>query len=358
MNMQSGSALGISLMMQVRAFWSWWSGELENLIPAHWRQRFQGRERRLRFTGDAVEIDLAGQSKTILLGQIGQDPTLSTWQTQDAQHSRLLVTLPDTQLLRKVIQLPAATEPRLATVLGYELDRHTPFTPQQASFGFRVLRRDRVARSIEVELFVMPNEQRQRLTEALGTHGFVPVWILPERLANDLSLRQQLNLMPEALVKTSRKRRFAGVGALMILLLAALAGAFYLQQLHWQSLQQEVAPLLMDAELAEQVRNEADAMERSANYMVQRRLQQPSVLVLLDELTRQVPDTTWVSRFELSKGELQIQGESSNASTLISSLESSHLLQEVSFTSPVTINPRSRKERFSLRAEIEWEGLP
>lgn len=358
MKAHSGPVAGINLVQSMKGFWRWWAGELELLIPARLRQRLQGRERRLRFTGDAVEVDVAGQPQSITLDQINQDPTLATWQSQDRQHTRLLVTLPDAGLLHKVIQLPDATEPRLATVLGYELDRHTPFTPEQASFGYRVLGRDRAARSLEVELFVMPNEQRQRLVDALETCALVPAWIVPERLANDISLRHQLNLMPESSVVSSRKRRYAGRLALLCLVLATVAGLFYLQQLHLQRLREQVTPLQQDAQLAEQVRSEADALQRSARFVVQRRQQQPSVLMLLDELTRQVPDNTWVNRLELQGRELQVQGESSNASALISSLESSELLRDVSFTSPITINPRSRKERFSLKAEIEREEAP
>ncbi|PSL16114.1 general secretion pathway protein L [Marinobacterium halophilum] len=355
MNAQSGWPLLLS--SRIRQFWRWWLTELEASIPLGWRRRLQSRERRLTFTGDTFEVDAGGRTLRIGIDQLATDPVLKTWHTQDKGQGRLLISLPLTELLHKVIQLPAATEPRLQAVLGFELDRHTPFSAEQASYGYRVLRRDRAARRIEVELFVLPNARRQRLLQALAEAGLRPDWVLPAGGENDTHLRSQLNLLPET-VQPHRQARYRWPLAALVGVSILLVAAFYLQSRHLQRLQVALEPLQQQAEVAQAVRSEADTLEQSWRFLYARRLAQPSTLELLDELTRRLPDNTWLSRLDLEGGELQVQGESSSASDLISQLEDSALLQDVSFTSPVTINPRSRKERFSLRARFSQEVQP
>ena len=47
---------------------------------------------------------------------------------------RVVVALPPEQVLRKTITLPAAVEENLRQVLAYDLDRHTPFKPEEVYF--------------------------------------------------------------------------------------------------------------------------------------------------------------------------------------------------------------------------------
>lgn len=355
MNMQSGWLS--QLAVQIRLFWSWWWTELDASIPAHWRRQLEARERRLTYSGDGFEVDQGGRLQSIASDELATDPVIRTWQTRDKGRCRLLVSLPPSQLLRQVVQLPAATEPRLGAVLGFELDRHTPFSTDTAGYGYRILRRDRAARRIDVELFVLPNTHRDRILAALKTAGLTPEWLLPEGCEQELHLRRTLNLLP-ASERPRQQGRYRWPLIILSLLVLLLAALFYLQDRHLQALQSGLGPLQQQAEVARTVQTEADRLEQGWRFLYDRRLAQPSRLLLLDELTRQLPDHTWVNRLELDDGELQLQGESTHASDLIALLEASPLLQSVSFTSPVTINPRSGKERFSVRARVSQEVQP
>lgn len=342
---------------RVRMFWNWWLTELSAMVPSGWRQQLTTRVRQLSYTGDAFELVQAGKPVRIAADQLAASDILKAWQGQRRERSPLLVTLPPDQLLHRVIQLPAATEPKLASVLGFELDRHTPFSADQASYSYRVVRRDRTLQRIDVELFVLPNRRREQLLQALSQAGLAPDWVLPQGQESAVPLRSQLNLLPDELRPHKRMRnRWPLLLAFALAVVPLLL--FYLQQQHLQSLQAAVEPLRQEAEAAQAIRDEAAALEQGWRFLYQRRMAQPSILLLLDELTLQIPDNTWINRLELEGGELQLQGESSSASDLISRLEGSVLLQDVSFTSPVTINPRSGKERFSIRAQVTREVLP
>lgn len=340
--------------------WHWWTGELAALVPERWRHRLAGRERLLVCRDEQLELELDGQRQRVALAQSGSDAGLAGWRAQLPASTRLLVLLPQAELLRRVISLPAATEPRLASVLAYELDRHTPFAADQAAFGFRIIGRDRSAQRLEVELFVLPGARRDRLLQGLAEAGLQVQWVLPEGTETDTRSRSTLNLLPERahpqVRRTLRSRPLWGV-----LILALLIGILLLrreQQL--TELQQQVGPREAAAQQARAIRDELEALQAGSRFILQQRQQMPATLILLAELTRRLPDHTWLNRLELQRGELRLQGESADASGLIGELEASPLLEQVSFTSPVTINPRSRKERFSLTARVGTteEGAP
>ncbi|TCK08767.1 PilN domain-containing protein [Marinobacterium mangrovicola] len=348
-------AAGIGL--RVRQFWDWWTGELASLVPERWRSRLEGKELSLHYTAAGFEVVESGQQLRIPLDQVGTAPTLATWRTLGKGRAGLVVTLSDEDLLQKNLSLPSATEARLDTVLGFELDRHTPFSASQASYGYRVAGRDRSAQRIDVELFVLPNALRERVVNSLAEAGLHPTAILPESVFSDGRYLSTLNLLPETQRPESKRSvLLRSRPVLIVLLLSLVIGVlFYQREERLLALQQAIGPRESVAEEAQAIRSEIELMEGGGQFIYQRKTARPATIVLLDELTRRLPDSTWLSRFELEGDELRVQGESNSASGLISLLEESPLLEKVSFTSPVTINPRSRKERFSLTAQVQGE---
>lgn len=355
----NNKGLKARIALPLRQFWHWWTGELSALIPERWQNRFKGSgEQRLHYSTLGFEIRENGQQLRIPLDQVGSDPTLATWRTLGKGHAGLVVTLGDEDLLHKTLSLPSATEARLDAVLGFELDRHTPFSASQASYGYRVTGRDRSAQRIEVELFVLPNVLRERIVKTLAEAELQPSSILPQSALSDGHSRSSLNLLPEnQRPENKRSVLLRSRPVMIVLLLSLLIGVlFYQREERLLELQQAIGPREMVAEQAQAVRAEIELMESGGQFIYERKTARPATLVLLDELTRLMPDSTWINRFELSGKELRVQGESASASALISVLEDSPIFEEVTFTSPVTINPRSRKERFSLTARVRAEA--
>ena len=70
-----------------------------------------------------------------------------------------------------------------------------------------------------------------------------------------------------------------------------------------------------------------------------------------------MPDDTWLTRIDIRGNEIQIQGESSTAATLIGLLDGSELFKNPQFRSPVTQVPRTERERFHLSTELDESGI-
>src|SRR5687768_11099155 len=145
-------------------FWRWWSNELLAMVPERFASMAgAGRVPVLAFKdGNAVVIEpraaegappdhaelsdldpaRAGAAVRALLERAGE-----------SRGRARLALAPHEALVRRVT-MPAATEENLATVLGFEMDRLTPFRAEEVYYDHRVVGRDAAANTIAVMLAV------------------------------------------------------------------------------------------------------------------------------------------------------------------------------------------------------------
>ena len=79
---------------------------------------------------------------------------------------------------------------------------------------------------------------------------------------------------------------------------------------------------------------------------------QPAAVTVLDELTRVLPDDSWLEQLTLRSAEVQLRGYSANASAVIALLEGSDVFENVEFRAPVTRLKTPPVERFNISAQI------
>jgi len=73
---------------------------------------------------------------------------------------------------------------------------------------------------------------------------------------------------------------------------------------------------------------------------------------LLPEVTRILPDDTFLDRLLIGQGSVQMQGKSDNAQQLIGLVNQSGLFRDASFRGPTRIDTRTQKEIFDLTATL------
>ena len=141
--------------------------------------------------------------------------------------------------------------------------------------------------------------------------------------------------------------------ALVLGLLAAALVSPLLQKQAWvETLNADVVKARRQANQVMDLREEVQQTLASARYVLDRRLQTRPVVDVLKEVTRLLPDDTWLQQLELKVDKLQLRGESAQALGLIGRLEASPLFQEVVFLSPVVQVPGKKQERFHLSARV------
>ena len=78
----------------------------------------------------------------------------------------------------------------------------------------------------------------------------------------------------------------------------------------------------------------------------------PPLVVLLDGLSKAVPDGAWLLSLSVSGHEVVMDGLAPSAASVALALEQSHAFADVSFRSPIARDPRTGLEHFQISAAI------
>lgn len=348
------SQYGRQLSNLLSRFWNWWSGQLLDMMPAQLRQR-------LFRPGQQLCIYTVQDHYQLLLQPDGNSQTLADTSSAELQQlvqkaTRVQLCLPANELLMTQLTLPIAAEGNLENVLRFEMDRHTPFTADQVYFGFATGPRKKNNPYIEVNLQLAPKDRVDAHLARLAGFGLYPVVLCCADRAEAPAI-----VLPEPTHDTTRGgellKNLNGVLVLVMLFLL-IAVPLYHRQSRIDHLTTELDIPRQRAEQTATLKRELDALRNSRAFLSQKRAKRTPTLPLLDELSRQLPDHTWLTRLELENDTIQIRGESASASELIGLLESSSLFSDVRFSSPITNNPATNKDRFMITAHLNEGGAP
>ncbi|EKE75971.1 PilN domain-containing protein [Gallaecimonas xiamenensis] len=337
------------LKARIRPFWQWWTSQLQGLLPASWRQASGRHHKPLIISAQPDGLHwLTDKGATPLLADQLSQAQQQQLATLAQKAGKVLLLLPKEQVLAKVVQLPGAARNRLEEVLRFEMNRYTPFSAEQVHFAFKELGLDRSSDRLSLMLMVVSKDSLAPLLQQLDLLG-----LKVSALGTDAPDMPTISLAGK---QSQGPGRFAWLLALAALLVLAI-GPLVWRESRIQELQEQLAAPKAAAERAMAVKAQISLLTDGAQALVQRKRQQVSALDLLKELTQRIPQHTWISRLEVKDQELRLLGESADASTLVGLMEQSPLLQDARFISPVTVNPRSQRERFALTAKLR-EGQP
>ena len=102
------------------------------------------------------------------------------------------------------------------------------------------------------------------------------------------------------------------------------------------------------------IRAGADGSDRSPVAALERRkYETPASVIVLDALTRVLPDHTYVTEMHLAGNKLQIAGITRDAPSLIPLIEQSQHFRRATFYAPTTRAPSDPGERFHIETRVE-----
>jgi len=270
-------------------------------------------------------------------------------------HRTVLRLSPEAVLTRRA-SFPAQVREKLPQVLRLELDRLSPFSPDQVVYDFAVLPGAKGDARIAVDLALCRRDRVadwiKRLREA-GSPIDQITWEGAWPKANLLPLKERPRRR-QPLVNGVRLL----LALILILLVAAVATPLWQKARLLESLDAEVGRARSQAIQVDEVRKDLEQARQGSTVVLQHKWEQPRVIDLLRELTDRIPDDTWVQSLEFQNREVQVRGESGQATALIGLLEEAPGIEGVSFRSPVTQVARTGKERFNLAFTFMPEAPP
>lgn len=350
---------------KVAAFLRWWLTELKALLPAQWHSSGVGFSDAVvvRLGPADVRVNRVESSRLVDAGSLDLKSTGASDQRSAFRAlldrlpggaGKVVLGIPDESILLKKMHLPLAVEENLENVLAFEMDRHTPFKADQVYFDYRIVHRDVQNHRMELEIAVAPRDAVDRSVTQLSSLGVVPIAVA---IVEKGVLNEFFNLLP----RTRRPqpasllgRRNAGLLALVLVLaMGALLLPIVIKREAVLQLMPVVERAKNAAEATDDLHRKLDALAAQHNFLLEKKQSSPVLVVLFDELTRILPDDTWVQQFDLKGKELQVMGETGSSSKLIGLMEQSKILHDSNFRSPLTKGQNPSSERFHLGAEVK-----
>lgn len=336
----------------IGAAWHSWRRALHQCLPPaarHWLLQRQAPS--LIITPDGEEARLHRQLGTergfiAVVDARSQIPLAQLVPKPRKGWREIVIELPAQRILTRSITLPAQVRDNLREVVGYELDRLTPFTRQVVYYDVIQTETGELGKRLRADLALCERQWVDPWLERLRAMGAAPTrltWSGAWARANLLPLSQR-----------PRKSRVGlYISMLLVMLILTLAG-FHMASPVWhkerelQELNQMLRQLRADAEQVPAIREELERARAGSLAVLERKAAQPRMIDLLRELTDRLPDHTWVQTLNFSGAEVDLRGESEQATELLTILEQAPGISNVSFRSPVMQAPHLGKERFHL----------
>ena len=335
----------------------WWLGELRAL--------YEDALRRLEAASRATITIEAGERYWILrrrersIGQIDwgqEDPALAHEALREvlspARGRRaVIVEIPPECVLSKVVILPAGAQRELDRILEFEVGRHFPFPAERVFFRHRVLPRSAAGgeSGLAVEIVAVPRETVEAIVDELAAVGVRASGIAVISAGNAAPLFLPTTILGAAPLSGVNRKLAVAVALLVV---AALVSWPVAQQVRLGSIELELTALKPRADAAlraqEQQRQEA---ERST-AILRLRAGRPPLVAIVDTLTREVPDGSWLLSLSINGRDIVLEGLTPSAATLALALQHNPNFTGIVFRSPITREPANGLEHFQLGATV------
>lgn len=345
---------------QLQKFWRWWLSEIIQIVPDRALKLLSRRQELLVLSLEEdcwvihrIQGSLESEIQRVALNDLGPGHFAEfIAEYPELAETKIALRLMKGQGLRRQFKLPMAAEENLAQVIGLEMDRLTPFTQDQVTFATRILSRTKATRQILVELIIAPRDFLESTLDSLSRAGWLPVNV---HLETETKINEY-NLIPERFKPQGDKLiEMLNIGlssAILAIVILILVLPVWMTRIEVTKVQSELKKTTKAAQEVESMREQAEKLLHQAQFLQEKKRTEPILVDAMDELTRVIPDDTWLNGLQYANHRVVIQGQSPSASVLLKQIEGSRHFKDVSFVSPVTKDAGNNLERFQIAFDV------
>jgi len=264
--------------------------------------------------------------------------------------SRVAVALRPDRFFFRQLEVPRRASEFLDGVVRAQIDRITPWTADEAVFGWSAPA-DAAPDRIAVTVVAAARAQIVPLTQAISELGAKSVTVsttLPDGAAVKVFDRASAR----AGEASSLRRRLAAGLAAMLALAVFAAVADVVVGHRFQKSQ-----AVVDRKIAERrglIRAGTDAATNSALARLEvRKNETAASVIVLEAMSNVLPDNTYVTELRIEGDKVQLVGITQDAPSLIRLIERSPHFSRATFFAPTTRAPADPGDRFHIEAQIK-----
>lgn len=364
--MQSGVPALRSVTDGATRFLAWWRDELIGLVPERARRLFADAEAGIvlaQVEGGFQLVNGSGPSARAP-AVLSRDEALSTLARMAG--SRRLdavgIRLPLSQCFERRVELPKAAHDDVRRMLSFDLERATPFRLADVYTAHLLADGAGAKGKQRLRQLVVKREALDPLIADVKAAGLKPAFA-------DCWQTTPAAGLPVDFLETSAPPR-SGLGrhvtlprtlALAALLLAGLASVVTLSrhETALAELRAQTAKMRTQAATVRTALERSEAAVGDLDRLQRMKLKQVPTLEMLEELSKVLPDSVWLSDLRIEGDTVDMAGLAKSGAALPSLFQRSPLFADAALTAPLTLDPREDKERFSLRVRIVgWVSVP
>lgn len=339
-------------------FFDWWRQQLLELLPS-------GVARAVARRADAVILELDRDIAKLLVRRDGAIALMrqakadengfrelgQALTTVEDLPSTVILRLPPASVLQKPVSLPLAAKRNLKTVLGFEMDRETPFARDEVYWDFAVDREDKAAGRVYVELSIVPRAAVDPVIDNLRAVGIAIDGVEISEGTGGGAIIRFAPMRRWQWLTADRPLLALTAGAATLFLLAILT-PFIRQEFALSAANATINALSGQAETAGSLRQAIDQSSGAAGVIGQERARTGNLLGTLAAVTKLLPDDSHLTALTLREGHVTITGVSPSAAHLIDVFAKSSTFHDPTFESPVVQSDKGHLETFTISATL------
>jgi general secretion pathway protein L len=271
---------------------------------------------------------------------------------------RICILLPHSACLERTFSVPKAAFGDLDRIVRLELERATPFKAADVFSAHMAARSADHRSTLSVRHFIAKRETIAAIQSRIQNTGVDIVKI--NCLDKDGHTPLPINFLGEVAHAELRNPRMSAALAALCLVLAAsaVATAAFRSKIALAELETQAAEARTQWQQKQEVAKSSLAKHDEVRAVATLRAKYVPTVLILDELTRILPDDVHLSDFKIAQGAVVIGGFASETARLISILETSSLFTDAALAAPVTTDPTTDNERFSIRFRLKSNPAP
>ena len=331
-----------------RDFAQWWLAGFRDAVPARWREWAKGEARpqvTLRRDGDSVVCRLtsvAGSAETRFSLPLFNAAALDLWLAMQGvarETTTVALVIPRELFFQRELVVPKAAFGALPKILDQEIVRRTPFQLAEIWHAATaagpeadgvvpmchwIVRRDRA----ETTLSELGLTSREVDCLAVADAGGEAIPVIGFRDVSDEDPAWAL-----------RAVRLLAATALCAVLLGLIA-------FEWRQASVAAALETKVSEARQAAQSGRDGLDPAARLYAMK--SDASILAVWDELSRILPEHTFLSETRIADGTVTLSGFSADAARLVRVIDQSPLFSGAALTAAITPDANERKDRFSI----------
>jgi general secretion pathway protein L len=343
----------------VGRFYAWWLNELARAFAPR-RPGAQAWRTLARHTSEGLEIFTRSGAAIKTLGTLPSDAgpsQIAMMKKVVAQKAavgadQVLLRMSPADVVERTIQIPKAASDVIEPVLQNQMERIVPWSSDDTRYGYRIVGQNAAAPDqLDIQIAAttrsMLESARQR-AESLGLSPYA-VDFAPDVTADAASIELQL-LAPDP-VKQMAWTLQTGIALLLAACLMIGAFGLYLmwnRQVESDDLEARIATARSSVEEVKRLNEENSELRQQRERLVRRKSEEPAVMVLIEAMSRALPDAAYLTELEIHGRDARIAGKSDDPTALITMLEATPQFEDVRFSAPTTREEGETAGTFSI----------